>query len=248
MLESLIIEQLRDFALSLSELKRRFGAFKFYTMLGLIFIIWGYLGVKLGNVHYDYQREQIDTHLQSIDNLKAENEKLTKSLNILGVELEVANLAQKNAFADIQKGLAREAELQKKVAFYQQVMAPELDEDGFLIDGFHLEPTLSERVYRFELVLIQQKKIKQSLTGNLKITLMGSEQEKSRQYALKDLLIEQDGKGLKFGFKYFQVIQGKMLLPEGFTPEKVSVHASIYQNRRKKGELTTVFDWLMSGS
>mgnify|MGYP002810228561 FL=1 len=51
---------------------------------------------------------------------------------------------------------------------------------------------------------------------------------------------------LTFGFKYFQVIEGEIRLPEDFQPEKVSVHATILQFKRKKGELTTVFDWVIN--
>ena len=59
-----------------------------------------YLGFFLGNSHFTQQKMTISTHEESIQNLKLENEQLTKNLNILGVELEIAKLTQQQHFVD----------------------------------------------------------------------------------------------------------------------------------------------------
>ena len=227
----------------ISELKNRLGAFQFYIIL--IAMISGivYVGFFWGNAHFTQQKMTISTHEKSIQNLKLENEQLTKNLNILGVELEIAKLTQQQHFVEVGKSIDVEKDLRTQLGFYQQVMAPELNEQGFLIDGFNLQSALSDDSFRFELVLMQQNKTKNTLKGNLKVTLIGSEKGKAKQYSIDGLLSDQEQKSLAFGFKYFQVIEGEISLPEGFQPEQVSVHATIYQFRRKKGELTTVFDW-----
>ena len=76
--------------------------------------------------------------------------------------------------------------------------------------------------------------------------MIGSENGKAKQYLIDALLSTQGQKGLTFSFKYFQMIEGEIRLPENFQPEQVSVHATIFQFRRKKGELTTVFDWVVN--
>jgi hypothetical protein len=202
-----------------------------------------YMGFFWGNAHYAQQQMTVSTHEKSIHNLKVENEQLTKNLNVLGVELEVARLTQQQHFVEIGKTIDVEKDLRTQLAFYQQVMAPELNEQGFLIDGFNIESALSENSYRFELVLMQQNKTKNTLKGNLKVTLLGSEAGKAKQYSIDTMLSDQEQKSLTFSFKYFQVVDGEIKLPEGFQPEQVSVHADIFQFKRKKGELTTVFDW-----
>ncbi|MFT6988351.1 MAG: hypothetical protein ACJASL_000313 [Paraglaciecola sp.] len=207
-----------------------------------------YAGFFWGNAHYAQQQMTVSTHKKSIQNLKQENEQLTKNLNVLGVELEVARLTQQQHFVEIGKSIDIEKALRTQLAFYQQVMAPELNEQGFLIEGFNIEPALSDNSYRFELVLMQQNKTKNTLRGNLKVTLIGSENGKAKQYAIDSMLFDQQRKKLTFGFKYFQVIEGEIKLPDGFRPEQVSVHAIIFQFKRKKGELTTVFDWVIDPS
>lgn len=229
----------------ISELKNKLGAFQFYFIFIALIAVILYVGFLWGNAYYDQQKVALATHEQSIQNLKLENEKLTKNLNILGVELEVARLAQQQHFIEIGKSLDVEKDLRTQLAFYQQVMAPELNEQGFLIDGFNLEHALSDNSYRFELVLMQQNKTKNTLKGNLKVTLIGSEEGKAKQYTLGSMLSDKEQK-LTFSFKYFQVIEGEIKLPKGFQPEQVSVHADIFQFKRKKGELTTVFDWIIN--
>jgi hypothetical protein len=229
--------------LIVSELKKKLGAFQFYLILIAMIAAILYLGFFWGNTYYTQQQMTISTHEKSIRNLKLENEQLTKNFNILGVELEVAKLTQQQHFVEIGKSVDVENELRTQLAFYQQVMAPELDEQGFLIEGFNLEPALSDNSFRFELVLMQQNKTKNTLKGNLNVTLIGSEKGEAKQYLIDGLLSDHEQKSLTFSFKYFQVIEGEIRLPEDFQPEQVSVHATIFQFRRKKGELTTVFDW-----
>jgi hypothetical protein len=229
--------------LIVSELKKKLGAFQFYLILIAMIAAILYLGFFWGNTYYTQQQMTISTHEKSIRNLKLENEQLTKNFNILGVELEVAKLTQQQHFVEIGKSVDVENELRTQLAFYQQVMAPELDEQGFLIEGFNLEPALSDNSFRFELVLMQQNKTKNTLKGNLNVTLIGSEKGEAKQYLIDGLLSDQEQKSLTFSFKYFQVIEGEIRLPEDFQPEQVSVHATIFQFRRKKGDLTTVFDW-----
>jgi hypothetical protein len=60
------------------------------------------------------------------------------------------------------------------------------------------------------------------------------------------MLSDPKQKSLIFSFKYLQAMAREFRLPEGFQPEQVSVHVDIFQFKRKEGQLTTVFDWLIN--
>lgn len=224
------------------ELKNHYGAFRFYAMCLVILAAAAYAGFESGNVHFDMQKQQIATLNQSIDNLHEENNQLTRNLNVLGVELEVQRLANQTAQKDIELGIERESLLREELSFYQKVMAPELKERGFLIDAFEVEPTLSENFYRFNLVLMQQNKTKAVVKGNLDVRISGSDKGKPKEIRLLDLM-EQGTKPLVFSFKYFQVVEGTLTLPTDFIPEQVTVHAEVFQFKKKRGDLTSTFDW-----
>lgn len=228
-------------------LKHRMGAFKWYLAIVIAFVLAVYLGTKVERYSSERQQKNMLVLEQSVKNLKHENETLTKQLNILQVEIDVATLSQQKTFEEIKQGLDREKALQKDIAFYQQIMAPELTQQGFIIDAFNVVRSLSMRSYRFEIVMTQRELIKNTLKGNLDITLVGSEDGESKQYTLQSLLVDQSQE-LVFGFKYFQVVEGELQLPENFQPEKILIHSDIYQFKRKKGELNSSFDWVLSNT
>ncbi|MDO6712460.1 hypothetical protein Q4567_17125 [Aliiglaciecola sp. 2_MG-2023] len=224
------------------EIRKTWSAFKFYTVLLILFICTAYFAFMYGNSHFESQNAKISTLEHTIENLSLDNQRLTKQLNILGVELEVQRLAVKKSQQMLEQGLANEAKLKEEIQFYQRVMAPELEQDGFVIEAFEIKKSLSDRAYWFELVLMQQDKIKNVVKGSIEVSIIGSEAGKPKQYNLSEL-VTQESSELSFSFKYFQTIQGEMILPENFSPEKILVKTKIFQFKRKRGELERTFDW-----
>ena len=70
--------------------------------------------------------------------------------------LEIAQLANEALDVRIREGLQRERALSEQVTFYQKVIAPELSEDGFSIDGVQVTATASENYYSLSMVLIRR--------------------------------------------------------------------------------------------
>lgn len=236
-----IIKRINKFVIP-EEIRKTWGAFKFYSMLIIAFAAAVYIAFTYGNQHFEIQQADIEKLEHTMENLSVENQNLNRQLNILGVELEVQRLAAQKSQVEIQSGLEREALLKKDIQFYQKVMAPELKEGGFLIEAFDVTKSLSDQAYRYEIVLLQQDKIKSMVNGNISVTLIGSENGQPKQYNLKSMITETSSP-LKFSFKYFQRINGEMILPEGFLVEKVAVKAQVFQFKRRRGELERVFDW-----
>ncbi|GAA0859663.1 DUF6776 family protein [Aliiglaciecola litoralis] len=229
------------------DIRKTWGAFKFYTLLLALFGIAIYLSFTYGNHDNARQQAEIATLKHTMDNLAKENQRLTRELNILGVELEVQRLAAQKLQVKIQQDLAREAQLKQENQFYQKVMAPELTQDGFVIEAFDVQKSQSDNGFRYELVLMQQDKIKSVVKGDVKVTLVGSLNGQPTQLDLSQLATE-ESQSLSFSFKYFQTIKGEIILPDGFTVERVKVNATVYQFKRKRGELETSFEWQPRGA
>lgn len=224
------------------DIRKTWGTFKFYSLLLVVFAASVYIAFTFGNQDYKYQRSEIAKLEHTMGNLAVENQRLSRELNILGVELEVQRLAAQQSQIKIQQGLERELQLKQDLQFYQKVMAPELQQDGFLIEAFEVKKSLSDHAYRYELVLMQQDKIKNVVKGTITITLIGSQGGSPQQYDFATLLTEQS-QALTFSFKYFQTLQGEVILPEGFYPEQVQVNAQVFQFNRKRGALDKTFQW-----
>ncbi|TDF37553.1 hypothetical protein EYS14_15520 [Alteromonadaceae bacterium M269] len=227
--------------MSVSQIKDRIGAMRFYILCIAILGATGYGGFLLGNLERSQQAERIKGLEQSLDNLNSDNNAVTKRLNITGVELEVERLAGQNTQKTIKEMLERNNELRRELSFYQKVMAPELEEEGFTIESLNIEGTSSTNFFRFALVVMQRDKRKNYVKGQAKLALVGSQEGKPKRLDLLELAAL--GNQVEFSFKYFDVIEGEVVLPDGFVPEKVVVNTQLADAKWGKGALQRTFDW-----
>ncbi|MBT1061992.1 hypothetical protein KJY73_00345 [Bowmanella sp. Y26] len=231
--------------LSPKALKTKLGAMRFYWLMIALLVLVGYLGIRWGNHQYEYQARQIEALEQSLANVTAENNKLTKSLNILGVELEVERLASQQMQGSLTQSMQKQAEIRRELSFYQKVMAPEMQEQGVVVDSLDIEATNSPGYFRFALVMMQKDKRKDLVQGQAQVVIHGSKDGTPSQLVLTDLMGD-DSKPLGFRFRYFEVLEGLFQLPEGFIPQRLEVDCSL--TKPKKGEQKRSFEWLLSVS
>jgi hypothetical protein len=81
-------------------------------------------------------------------------------------------------------------------------------------------------------------------SGSVAVSIGGELEGKAQQYELSQLS-EEDGE-LSFRFKYFQILEGEFLLPEGFTPSKVNITVKPRSKSQKK--LSQSYDWAVQES
>lgn len=233
--------------MSFRKYKQYMGAFRFYCISIALLALSAYIGVQWGNESIEKQQAEIAGLKQSLVDLNKENHEIIKRLNILGVELEVERMASQESQGKVVDSMQQFAELKKELSFYQKVMAPELEEDGFTIDSLNIGATNSANFYRLSLVLMQQDKLKKHVKGSVGIKLKGSLNGKPHELDLVSMMTEGQN-SIKFSFKYFEVIEGEFTLPKGFTPEQLLVNSTVNKAKNKRANLQRTFDWsLYSG-
>lgn len=223
-------------------LKQRLGAFRFYLVLLALMALSGWAGFEIAEVNREKLEGQIQSLRQSQDNLAQENNRLTRDLNILGVDLEVARLAGQENRRQFQEHMSVEKDLRRELSFYQKVLAPELEQDGFVIDSFNVEPAASEGFYRYAMILMQQDKNRLTVKGNVSVTLVGSQEGKPAEIDLQPLLSQGSDK-LDFSFRYFEVLKGDFTLPDNFQPELIVVESHLKDKKWGQDFLKRTFDW-----
>lgn len=194
-----------------------------------------------------YQTIEWQQLQHSSNNLKADNDELTRQLNILGVELEVARIANQHSGTLLQQEFANQLALRKELSFYQKVMAPELDQEGFTIDSLEVFNTHSKNYYRFSLVLLQYDKHRETVKGNIKVTIKGSKNGVPSQWELTNGLVSEQ-RALAFSFRYFEILKGEFNIPEGFMPEQVIIKSQLKEAKWGKQHLDRTFTWEVSES
>lgn len=115
-------------------------------------------------------------------------------------------------------------QLNEEINFYKGLMAPTERERGLGIRSWDVYPGSAPNRFQYKLVL-QQLALKHTvLKGTVRVSIVGKRGGVEDILPL-DILSEQVDKQLKLRFKYFQYIDGELIIPEGFTPERVDIVA-----------------------
>jgi hypothetical protein len=64
-----------------------------------------------------------------------------------------------------------------------------------------------------------------TLEGHVNVTLAGRQGGQQRRVALREISPEQDEDNIRLRFKYFQNVEGELVIPDGFVPERIEISA-----------------------
>ncbi|MBZ2170421.1 MULTISPECIES: DUF6776 family protein [Marinobacter] len=133
------------------------------------------------------------------------------------------------------------ASLKSDLTFYKNIMAPSETSKGLQVDSFTLASDPQPGAYDFKLTLTQVGNNKSYIAGVVAVNVIGLRDEEKEVIALRDLSQDIEDLGVKFRFRYFQDVEGLLVLPEGFEPREVQVVARAQSKKSSQAERT--FDW-----
>jgi len=133
------------------------------------------------------------------------------------------------------------ATLQEEVAFYKGIMAPSTRKQDLRIQKLDITPTLEERRFRYKVVVTQVGTNQRFVSGLAAVNIIGVLDGKQVIYGLRDVSNDVQDYGIKYRFRYFQEIEGDLVLPEGFTAESVEV--VLQTNGSKANRVAQTFPW-----
>ena len=131
------------------------------------------------------------------------------------------------------------AQLNEEVNFYKGVMVPNAADKGLRIERLDVSSNVPGRV-KYSLLLTQVVDKHDYVQGAVQISLLGQEAGLERSFNLSEL-DEQKEASVRFRFRYFQNINGELMVPEGFEPREVMVIAQSSGANVQRLEKT--FDW-----
>lgn len=195
---------------------------------GLLGLVWA--GYGLGHWHLHYLAAETARQSQRIDGMYRQIEQLEYRTHILQVELDI----EKAANASLQQEMAMAQDetfaLRREIAFYQKIMAPELEANGVIIDSLEVSANQRAGHYHFNLALVHLERQRDLVSGRVSLTLVGRRNGERATYDLFELaMIENDSRA--FNMRYFNVFAGDFLMPEGFLPERIDVSVAVSGRR-----------------
>ena len=135
----------------------------------------------------------------------------------------------------------RIAELGEGLRFYTSLMAPGEIANGLSLRNIELVAREEPGRYAYRIVVQQEARKHPLLKGELSVEVFGLLGEEQLSYPLAELSDDFGDGAVQLRFRYFQAIEGELVLPAGFEPQGVNVVAS--SSTPRKAEVRKRYPW-----
>ena len=158
----------------------------------------------------------------SVAALRARSDKLSQEVSTLRRSDQISRAANR----DLERTLAERDEeiagLRADIAFYERFVGATGQRRGLSVhdlemrlqggDAWHFVATLTQNVNRGAVN-----------TGRVTLSLEGTRDDRLERLSWSGLRKQGNAPGLPYSFKYFQQVEGEVMLPKGFKPLRVTV-------------------------
>ncbi len=189
------------------------------------------------------ERDQFE---QALAESRAEAEALRQQVANLKLGSEVDKAASEDVRNEVIRLKAEIAELQEDITFYRGLMMPSADKQGLTIGSLNVISTGVERHFNYKLVVQQLATNHAMLTGHVNFTIVGRQDGLPMSLALMDVSDAVTTKDIRLGFRYFQNVEGELVLPVGFEPIRIEIVAKV--RGAKSATVEKKFGWLVEES
>jgi len=211
-------------------------------------VVIGYLVFEYGRISAGYdvvdaaaERAGLEAH---IDDLNGRIAELEQEVALLETHREIDREAYKEVEGSLLELQAKIQEQQDAIAFYRGIVSPADGKPGLRVQDFRLTRGAEEREFNLRLVLVQAMKHDRKVSGDVTVTVEGREDGETKSYAISDLLPADAERDWPFSFRYFQDFDRQIILPDGFTPERVNVE--VRSRTKSISSIEESFAWATS--
>ena len=185
--------------------------------------MYGYASTLRAQQSEQATQQELSAQLIAVE---TENSELRRQVAILDRSSVMDQRATEEVQGTIRGLRERVAQLEQDIVYYRQVVSEETEDTGLIISQLDIDATREPNRFRYKLVMRQQDADGDTfLTGHVNVNLVGSQGEEQQILALRDISAEQDQLDIRLRFKYFQNIEGELVLPENFVPERIQIAA-----------------------
>ena len=193
-------------------------------VIGVAVLCWGSyeLGVNLSGYRNEQQGQELLRLRNQVSQLETQRTESMKKLAFLERSSQVESQAALELKQTLNSLESKIRELQKEVAFYKSIVAPSSVESGLRLQDFKLSRGAATGAYDYKLVLTQVRGKDRVARGSVTVKLQGKRDGQTATLSLSDLN-GSSSDSIKFAFKYFQDIEGSLVIPDGFVPASIKV-------------------------
>jgi len=203
--------------------------------------IFFYLGEGYQAYELDRLRLERETLMSRIAELESRNHSLVQK----NAHLEGGSKIERDAYELANRELARlQQELlaqKEELVFYQGIVSPKDTALGVNLQSFEMRKKNSQNQYSYKMILTKSGKSTKKVKGGTSVMIRGEQAGNVSEFKISDLELEKPPKGTKFSFRYFQVFEGDIALPDGFVPFEVEI--GIKPTTKKVKSFSETISW-----
>jgi len=161
---------------------------------------------------------------ERLDALRADNEAFKRQVATLERSEQVARAA----LAEVQQTLRERDEelegLRADLAFYSRLVGGS-QREGLAVHALRMTPVKDSHAWNFTATLTQNFRRGQEVKGRLTLVVEGVSEGRLARIDWNELVQADSRPGIGYAFKYFQRVNGTIMLPPGFAPNRVIARA-----------------------
>jgi len=210
--------------------------------------VGGYLVYEFGRIQAGYDLVDAASERRAyedrIDELKDEIGALNEQIALLETHRDIDREAYREVEASLTDLQAKIQEQRDAIAFYRGIVSPADGNKGLRVQDLKLTRGKHEREYNIRLVLVQALKHDRKVSGNVNLVIEGDLDGVEKAFSYAELLPDEAKAAWAFSFRYFQDFNRQVVLPDGFTPERVKVE--VQSRTRSISSIEESFAWTTS--
>ena len=211
-------------------------------------VVGGYLVYEFGRIQAGYdlvdaasERRDYEQHIETLED---EIGALKEQVAMLETHRDIDREAYREVEASLTELQAKIQEQRDAIAFYRGIVSPADGNKGLRVQDLKLTRGRNEREYNIRLVLVQALKHDRKVSGNVNLTIEGDLDGVEKTFSYAELLPEDSESAWAFSFRYFQDFNRQVVLPDGFTPQRVKVE--VQSKTRSISSIEESFAWTTS--
>jgi len=216
----------------------------------VLILVIGYLIFEFGRIRAGYDIVEAanisQVYEDRISQLDEEIVNLKQEVAILETNRDVDRESYKAVEVQLTALQAKIQEQRDAIAFYRGIVSPTDGNAGLRVQDLKVTRGKVEREFSVRLVLVQAMKHDRKVSGDVILTVVGDQNGVETSYPLAQLVSDEEEKAWAFSFRYFQNFDRQLVLPDGFTPERITVE--VRSRTRSISSIEESFAWKTSQS
>ena len=208
----------------------------------------GYLVFEFGRIQASYNivdaANERQAYEDTIDGLEAQIRSLKEEIALLETHRDIDREAYKEVEASLTQLQAKIQEQTDAIAFYRGIVSPEDGAAGLKVQDLRLTRGQAEHSYNVRLVLVQSLKHDRKVSGDVNLSIQGEQEGAEVTYDYAQLLPADAKSRWAFSFRYFQDFDREIVLPDGFTPERITIE--VRSKTRSIDSIEESYSWTTS--